>query len=363
MTADIDKKHMSHALALAKRLLGNTSPNPSVGCVIVKEGKIIGKGWTEKGGRPHAEVGALKMAGKEAQGATAYVSLEPCSHKGKTGPCADALIKAGIEKCVIATRDINPKVSGDGIKKLKKAGIEVVEKVLEAEATELNKGFFLSIKKHRPLVTLKLATTMDGKLSPEGESNWFTGKRAKDFAHTLRFRNDAILVGINTVINDDPKLTCRLSGLEEFSPTRLIADRNLKIPLSSKIVRSAKKIPTIIFTSKNSDKEKIKKLKNHGVKIIYIEERNQKLVIKDILKKSSEEGITRLLVEGGGKIAKSFFEENFCDEFIHIKSLKIRGDETSEVFSDYLSSKLKNNFIEDKKGNLGEDEYTVYKSR
>src|SRR5437868_3594593 len=232
-----DLAMMRAALALARRGLGTTWPNPSVGCVIVKNGHVISRGWTGRGGRPHGETEALRRAGAAAQGATAYVTLEPRSHWGKTPPCSDALIAAWLRRVVIALEDPDPRVAGTGIEALRKAGVAVELGLCAAEAAELNAGFLQRVRFGRPLVTLKLATSLDGRIATAaGESRWITGPPARDRAHLLRATHDAIIVGTATVLADDPQLTCRLPGLADRSPVRIVIDRQLRIPLTARIL-------------------------------------------------------------------------------------------------------------------------------
>ncbi len=219
-----DHRFMQAALSLARRNLGQTWPNPSVGALVVKDGRIIAQGWTARGGRPHAETQALDASRRSTRkGATLYVTLEPCSHHGKTAPCTEAIIKAGISRCVIACRDPNPQVNGKGIEQLKKAGIEVIEHICEKEAREINRGFFSVIEKKRPYIALKIATSLDGKIDCP-QKPWITGEQARAYGHLLRSRYDAIATGIGTVLADDPLLTCRLPGLEDRSPVRIVFD-------------------------------------------------------------------------------------------------------------------------------------------
>lgn len=234
--SDADRRWMRVALTLAARGLGRTWPNPAVGCVLVKDGRAIGMGWTQPGGRPHAETEALAMAGTEAAGATAYVTLEPCSHHGKTPPCAEALIAAGIARVAVACGDPDGRVSGRGLAMLRAAGIAVSEGILTAEAEHLNAGFLKRVRHGLPLVTLKLATTLDGRIATStGESQWITGPEARRFGHYLRATHDAILVGRGTAAADDPSLTCRLAGLEGRSPLRVVWDSRGSLPASLKL--------------------------------------------------------------------------------------------------------------------------------
>ena len=229
-----DQNWMQKALRLAVRGIGKVSPNPPVGCVIVKEDRVIGRGWTQPGGRPHAEVMALQQAGQKAEGATAYCTLEPCSHFGKTPPCCDALIKAGISKVVVAAQDPDLRVNGRGIKRLRAAGLSVVENVCKEEALNIMQGFFNVCEFSRPYVTLKFGMSIDSRVAAvNGESKWITGDVARRSAHLLRAKNDAILTGIGTLLYDDPKLDCRLPGLEQHSPSRMLVDSKLRIPVTS----------------------------------------------------------------------------------------------------------------------------------
>jgi len=314
-----DERFMRIALELAKRGLGNSFPNPAVGCLVVKNNEIKGRGWTAPGGRPHAETIALEHAGKDAENATVYVTLEPCCHHGKTPPCTDALIKAGIKRVVIATGDPDQKVSGKGIIALKKAGIEISTGICKKAADEINAGFFSKILKNRPLITLKIATTSDGKITMEPEKkSWFTGDKAKDFVHFLRMKNDAIMVGVGTILADNPKLTCRLPGLEKYSPIRIIMDSNLRTPETAEIIKTSDTTPTWIFTNK---KDKLGK-----AEIIEMQNKENGMInLKNALEKLAEKGITRLLVEGGTEIVKSFLSSGFVDKLIWISSDQAKG--------------------------------------
>jgi diaminohydroxyphosphoribosylaminopyrimidine deaminase/5-amino-6-(5-phosphoribosylamino)uracil reductase len=237
MSSPADHAHMTAALRLAERGLGDTWPNPTVGCVLVKDGHVVGRGTTQSGGRPHAETVALGKAGAFAKGATAYVSLEPCSHHGKTPPCADALIQAGVARVVVGATDPDPRVSGGGIAKLKAAGIEVQEKgPWEAEASALNAGFFRAVSDKRPLVCLKTATALDGRIAmASGESQWITGPAARRAVQMLRTHYDAILVGSETALTDNPELTCRVDGYPGRPKVRIVLDRRLRLPPSSRL--------------------------------------------------------------------------------------------------------------------------------
>jgi diaminohydroxyphosphoribosylaminopyrimidine deaminase/5-amino-6-(5-phosphoribosylamino)uracil reductase len=320
-----DFKYMSIALALAKQNIGCTSPNPSVGCLIVKNNQIIAQAATNFGGRPHAETIALEIAGKNAHGAVAYITLEPCSHQGVTSPCVATLIAAKISKVVIATKDPDPRVNGNGINLLKNAGIEVLLGVAESEAIKLNEGFFKSKLQNLPLVTLKLATSLDGKIALKNKnSKWISCEKSRQYAHQLRAENDAILVGIGTVLADDPALTCRLKDFEHKSPIRIILDSKLSFPLSAKMLDDCPKIPLWIITNNFNTDEKSKILMDKGVKIINLE--SDKNIIST-LHHLAQLGITRLLVEGGRTIATSFLVDDMIDYLIWISSNKIIGND------------------------------------
>ncbi|WP_374379420.1 bifunctional diaminohydroxyphosphoribosylaminopyrimidine deaminase/5-amino-6-(5-phosphoribosylamino)uracil reductase RibD [Dongia sp.] len=320
---------MSAALGLGARNLGRTWPNPSVGCVIVKDGRVVGRGFTQPGGRPHAETEALAEAGAEARGATAYVTLEPCAHHGKTPPCAEALVAAGIKRCVIATGDPDPRVAGGGVAILKAAGIEITEGVLDAQAREANAGFFTRIKSGRPLVTLKLATTLDGRIATfSGESKWITGPGARAAGHQLRATHDAIMVGSGTVLADDPELTCRLPGLEDRSPIRIVLDTRLRTPPTAKLLADQDRFPTWLVTSEE----------NLGIAEGRFRRSNATLLgafrgdsgeakLRIILNKLSERGLTRVLVEGGASLATSLLKEGLVDRIAWFQAPFVIGND------------------------------------
>ncbi|MBV9063197.1 MAG: bifunctional diaminohydroxyphosphoribosylaminopyrimidine deaminase/5-amino-6-(5-phosphoribosylamino)uracil reductase RibD [Alphaproteobacteria bacterium] len=304
---------MRRALALARRALGRAAPNPAVGCVIVSaEGRVVGRGWTAPGGRPHAETMALANAGALAKGATAYVTLEPCAHYGLTSPCAEALAKAGVRRLVGAATDPDPRVNGRGFALLRAGGVDVSVGVLGEEAVALNRGFFLRITKDRPLVTLKMAQSRDGKTIPaHGSKRWITNEDSRRFAHLLRAKHDAILVGIGTVLADDPLLTCRLPGLENRSPVRVILDRQLRTPEFAKVVETAWHVPTLILTAVEAGDH----LRTHGAEVLKLPPNAQgRLPLSRVLQALALRGHTRLLVEGGATTISEFLREGFADE-------------------------------------------------
>jgi diaminohydroxyphosphoribosylaminopyrimidine deaminase/5-amino-6-(5-phosphoribosylamino)uracil reductase len=326
MTLD-DVAEMRAALALARRGLGRVWPNPAVGCVLVRDGRVVGRGWTQPGGRPHAETEALCRAGASATGATAYVTLEPCPHRGVTGPCSDALIEAGIGRAVIAVEDPDPRVSGRGVARLRAAGIEVTTGVCRDEAAEINLGFFLRVTQRRPMITLKLATSLDGRIAAAGgDSKWITGEQARAEAHRLRASHDAVLVGSGTALADDPALTCRLPGMEAWSPVRIIADGRLGLRMSAEVVRTAHKVPTWVITRSGSDEERRRTLLAFGVQVIEVSAgANGRPDPRAMAEALAERGLTRVLLEGGGELARAFLAAGLLDRIIWFHAPKLLG--------------------------------------
>jgi diaminohydroxyphosphoribosylaminopyrimidine deaminase/5-amino-6-(5-phosphoribosylamino)uracil reductase len=306
---------MAAALSLAARNLGQTWPNPAVGCVIVdKAGHVAGRGFTQRGGRPHAETEALTMAGDRARGGAAYVTLEPCSHHGKTPPCAEALIAAGLARCVIAVEDPDSRVSGRGAARLREAGIAIETGVLAAQARNLNAGFLTCVAQRRPLVALKLATSLDGRIATRtGESRWITGEDARAFGHRLRATHDAIAVGSGTVLADDPDLTCRIPGLEHRSPVRLVFDRRGRTPATAKVM--SPNAPTWLIGGKGV------KGATQCIDIAI------NAAPTDMLVKLGEAGLTRILVEGGATLATAFLKAGLVDRLYWFRApIVIGGD-------------------------------------
>ena len=325
--AAVDPTAMRAALALARRGLGTVWPNPSVGCVIVKDGRVAGRGSTQPGGRPHGETEALARAGAAARGATAYVTLEPCSHWGKTPPCADALIAAGLRRVVIALEDPDPRVAGAGIARLRAAGLEVEVGLGAAEAAEINAGFLQRVRFGRPLVTLKLATSLDGRIATAaGESRWITGPLARERAHLLRATHDAILVGTATVLADDPQLTCRLPGLAYRSPVRVVIDRHLRIPPSARLIAEARQVPTWMVTLGSADPDRQKALHDAGVMVIPAEpDATGHIDLNTALRLLGDRGLTRLLVEGGGRLAAALLRAGLVDRLVWLHAPLLLG--------------------------------------
>jgi diaminohydroxyphosphoribosylaminopyrimidine deaminase/5-amino-6-(5-phosphoribosylamino)uracil reductase len=312
-----DARFMQLALALGRRGQGRTWPNPAVGAVVVKDGVIVGRGWTQAGGRPHAEPEALKRAGEAARGATLYVTLEPCSHVGKSPPCVDAVIAAGIARVVSAIEDPNPEVAGQGHAKLRAAGIVVDVGLHAAEAARDHAGHFRRIRDHRPHVILKLAVSVDDKIGAAGRKPIaITGEAAKTRVHLLRAQCDAILVGIGTVKADDPSLTSRLPGMEARSPVRVVLDRSLRIPGTSRLVHSARETPLWVMTSDLSEASAAMKLGAAGAQVIRVAATATPsgLDLPSVLRALSDKGISRLMVEGGARVASSFVAAGLIDE-------------------------------------------------
>ena len=318
---------MRSALALAQRGLGQVWPNPSVGCVLVKDGHPVGRGWTQTEGRSHAETQALSRAGDDARGATAYVTLEPCAHHGQTPPCATALVEAGVVKAVVASRDPDTRVNGAGIDTLKSAGVEVVEGVLESEARDLNVGFFRRVETSRPMVTLKLAASIDGRIATsEGQSKWITGPVARAHGHGLRARHDAVLVGSSTVMADDPALTCRLPGMGGRSPVRVILEGHREILISAMVVTTAKEIPTWILTTDAAGSDHRSALESQGVEVHSVAaDAEGHPDLKTCLGVLGDKGITRVMVEGGGTVAAAFLRSEFVDRLMWVRGAQVLG--------------------------------------
>jgi len=312
-----DQRYMQLALALGRRGQGRTWPNPAVGAVVVKDGVIVGRGWTQPGGRPHAEPEALRRAGGAARGATLYVTLEPCSHFGKSPPCVDAVIASGISRVVSAIEDPNPEVAGKGHARLRAAGITVDVGLCAAEAARDHAGHFRRVRDGRPHVILKLAVSADDKIGASGHKPLaITGDAAKTQVHLLRARSDAIMVGIGTVLSDDPLLTCRLPGMEARSPVRVVLDRALRTPGDSRLVHSARSTPLWVVTSETAEAAAAMKLGAAGAQVIRMPTGLAKsgLDLPAVLHALSEKGISRLLVEGGARVASSFVAADLADE-------------------------------------------------
>ena len=306
---------MRLALSLGRRGMGNCWPNPAVGCVLVRDGRVIGRGWTQPGGRPHGEVMALAQAG-DARGATAYVTLEPCAHFGKTPPCAQALIDAGVARVVVALEDPDPRVNGGGFAMLRAAGIEVVTGVLREAAARDHAGFLNRTTLGRPFVTLKLANSFDGRIATAtGESQWITGPEARRYVHALRARHDAVMVGGGTARDDDPSLTVRDMGVTR-QPVRVALSRHLDLPLDSQLARTANEVPVWICHSSRADPALVSAWAGMGAEMIEVGVAQGQLDPASVLRALGDKGLTRVFCEGGGGLAASLLNAGLVDELI-----------------------------------------------
>ncbi|MEM9436672.1 MAG: bifunctional diaminohydroxyphosphoribosylaminopyrimidine deaminase/5-amino-6-(5-phosphoribosylamino)uracil reductase RibD [Pseudomonadota bacterium] len=305
---------MALALALGARGQGRTWPNPAVGCVIVKDGRIIGRAWTKPGGRPHAETEALAQAGAAAEGATVYVTLEPCAHHGRTPPCAEALVAARVARVVYAVGDPDPRVAGQGAAILQAGGIEVVAGVMEAEASRAHRGFFSRIIDGRPSLTLKLATSFDGRIATAtGESQWITGPEARRAVHAARASHDAVLIGAGTARADDPTLTVRGLGMSH-QPVRVVASRRLDIPLTGNLAKTAREVPLWLCHGEDADGSLIEAWDGLGAKLIPVPLAGRQLDLTALMQALGTEGLTSVFCEGGGALAASLLDADLVDQ-------------------------------------------------
>lgn len=309
-----DHDHMAHALRLAARGLGRTWPNPAVGCVIVKDHLILGRGWTQPGGRPHAETMALQQAGAVAKGATAYVTLEPCAHHGKTPPCAESLIAAGIARVVTALTDPDPRVAGKGHQMLRAAGIAVAESVCQAEATRANAGFLKRVTRGLPFVTLKLATTLDGRIATaSGESRWITGPASRRVVHAMRLSHDAVLIGSGTARADDPDLTVRELGATH-QPIRIVLDSRLSHSPASRLGQTARAHPVWMLHGPDAPAAARKAWGEVGARLLEIPTEDGHLNSRASLQALAAQGLTRIFCEGGGTLAAALIKADLIDD-------------------------------------------------
>ncbi len=308
------------AIAMARRGLGQTAPNPAVGAVLAdpETGEIIARGWTQPGGRPHAETEAIRRAGYRAKGATLYVTLEPCSHHGKTPPCCDAVIAAGIGRVVCAIGDPDPRVAGRGLDRLRAHGIAVTQGVLAEEAHWLTRGHIVRVTERRPLIQLKLALSADGEVprGGAGQPTWVTGPEARAHGHLLRAEADAILVGRGTLADDDPELTCRLPGLAHRSPIRVVLASKADLPLTSKLARTARQVPVWVFCGPHPEQQRVAALETAGVKVTRVTSIGGNLWLPAVTEALASAGITRLLVEGGPATWAAFGRTGLIDEAV-----------------------------------------------
>ncbi len=329
-----DKAYMKMALSLAEKGRGFTSPNPMVGAVVVKDGKVVGKGWHEKAGKPHAEVNAIDDAGSLARGATIYVTLEPCNHIGRTPPCTKKIYDAGIKRVVVAMDDPNPDVKGGGLKALKKKGLETTSGVCCLEAKKQNESFIKYIQTKHPFVILKNAVTLDGRTATkDGDSKWITGPASRRFVHMLRHQVDAIMVGIGTVNADNPSLTTRLDGFEGQDPIRIILDTKLSISKDANILQLDSNSDTVIVCGNSVSRENREKISQTGAQVIESEEENGQINMKALMLRLGKMGITSLLIEGGSKVSTSALNAKIVDKVFFFYAPKILGgDDGIPVF-------------------------------
>jgi len=320
---------MAEALRLAERARGKTSPNPLVGSVLYKDDIPVGKGYHRGAGLPHAEIEALRDAGERARGADLYVTLEPCNHQGRTPPCSEAIIKAGVRRVFIGMRDPNPHVRGGGAGRLEEAGIEVSSGFLERECRKQNEAFLTFITQGRPFVILKTASTLDGKIATStGDSKWITNERSRRYAHTLRSQVDAIMVGSGTALADDPRLTCRLKRGRR-DPIRVIVDSRLSVPPTANVFQVDSKAPTWVATTEEASAEKARRLEETGAKILRLPTENGRVAIEPLLRALAARDVTSALLEGGRALTTSFLRTRLVDKAYFFMAPKIIGGDQS----------------------------------
>lgn len=353
-----DERLMQTALRMAERGLGRVWPNPAVGCIIVKDGRIIATARTADGGRPHAETQALAQAGESAEGACVYVTLEPCAHHGQTPPCVEALIAAKVARVVIGAIDPDPRTAGKGVAALKAAGIETLNGVQENECRRLNAGFITRVTQNRPYICLKAACTAEGYLSPP-EGRWITGPQALNHVHLQRRKFDAILIGIGTALADNPMLTTRLPGFHH-SPVRIVLDSHLRLPADANLGKTAGIIPLWILHA-DDPQNRAAELESVGARLVKVPPRDLTAALRTL----AEQGITRLLVEGGPAIHKAFMQAGLCDEISVYRSQKIAGGRGEPVFS---AEKLKifgrdNGLTPSKTREIDQDSLEIYRRK
>jgi diaminohydroxyphosphoribosylaminopyrimidine deaminase / 5-amino-6-(5-phosphoribosylamino)uracil reductase len=331
MAQDDDYRYMARAIRLAERGLFTTDPNPRVGCVLVNQNKIVGEGWHERAGEPHAEIMALTTAGKDAKDATAYISLEPCCHHGRTPPCSDALISAGISRAVVAMEDPNPEVAGKGITQLRDAGIEVETGVMPAQAQALNPGFIQRMKEGKPFIRCKLAMSLDGRTAmASGESQWITGESAREDVHRLRARSSAIITGIETVLADNPSMNVRLDDVEVNQPMRVVLDTHLRMPLNARMLSLTGR--TIVCTTQQ-DKKKVDELIKAGAEVVQLPEDNGKVSIDALMDYLVEEQVNEVMIEAGATLNGALLQAGRVDEMVIYMAPLLMGDNARSLFA------------------------------
>jgi diaminohydroxyphosphoribosylaminopyrimidine deaminase / 5-amino-6-(5-phosphoribosylamino)uracil reductase len=356
-----DQRFMALALALGRRGLGHTWPNPAVGAVIVKDGEIVARGWTQPGGRPHAEIEALRRAGAAARGATLYVTLEPCSHHGKSPPCADAIIAAGISRVVSAMEDPNPEVAGAGHARLRDAGVALDIGIGAEAARRDHAGHIRRVRDGRPNVMLKLAISADGKVAAAGRRPVaITGERVRDRVHLLRARHDAIMIGIGTALADDPVLTCRLPGMAKNSPLRVVLDRGLRLPLEARLVQTARDAPVLIIAGDNAPPARESALRTQGADVARTVQTVAQLDLVAVLKLLATRGITRLMVEGGPTLAAALITADLVDEAVLFHSGIVIGDDGVNAFEQQTLATLGRRLTRVASEAVGSDRQDIY---
>lgn len=331
MLRDDDKRWMKRALRLAQKGRGRTSPNPMVGAILVKDGKVVGEGYHARAGEAHAEIVALRKAGDEARGAILYINLEPCAHHGKTPPCAPALIKSGVKRVVVGMEDPNPLVKGRGLDMLRAAGLDVEVGILKEACLNLNEAFYKYIQTRKPFVILKVAATLDGKIAtPGGESKWITGEKSRRFVHHLRNEVDGLLVGIGTILRDDPLLTTRVRAGRD--PIRIILDSRLRISEKAKVIETNPE-RTILATSEQASKERVEGFEKKGVRVLILDTIEGRINLTSLLHKLGEMEVMSLLVEGGSEINGSFLALGLVDKiFLFLSPKLLGGDQSPGIF-------------------------------
>lgn len=357
-----DIQYMQHALRLAARCTGTTAPNPGVGCIIVKDDAVIGRGWTQPGGRPHAETVALAQAGAAAKAATMYVTLEPCVHQGQTPPCTDAIIKAGITRVVVGCADMDPRVAGKGIAALQQSGIDVVMGICEAEAQATHEGFFMRLSHGQPILNLKIATSLDGKIAhPAGAPRWITSEQARMHGHMLRAEHDAIVTGIGTALTDNPMLTCRIPGLEDRSPVRVVLDSTLLLPENFTLVTASGKTPTWIITTSRAPKDKMKALEAKGIVVIPVP--GERIGVEQALHLLAERGMNSVLLEAGTALTTSALASGLVSSLYWFRSPQVIGDKGKPAFASPTIEREIKSFQRIDIVPLKEDVLEIYKKR